>query len=60
MQLGTLTQTTLESPAAKRTLEDKGIKVVSVKRLRGYKNDGRPREQEMLVPVYAGSDFGSS
>ena len=60
MQLGTLTQTTLESPAAKRTLEDKGIKVVSVKRLRGYKKDGRPRKQEMLVPVYAGSDFGSS
>ena len=60
MQLGTLTQTTLKSAAAKRKLKDKGINVVPVKRLRGYKNDGRPREQKMLVPVYTGSDFGSS
>ncbi len=60
MQLGTLTQTTLKSAAAKRKLEDRGIKVVSVKRLRGYKKDGSPREQKMLVPVYTGSDFGSS
>ena len=52
MQLGTLTQTTLKSPAAKRKLKDNGIEVVSVKRLRGYNNDGRPREQDMLVPVY--------
>ena len=51
MQLGTLTQTTLKSPAAKRKLKDNGIEVVSVKRLRGYNSDGRPREQEMLVPV---------
>ena len=60
MQLGTLTQTTLKSPAAKRKLEDRGITVASVKRLRGYEKDGRPREQKMLVPVYTGSDFGSS
>ena len=60
MQLGTLTQTTLKSAAAKRKLKDKGINVVPVKRLRGYKSDGRPREQKMLVPVYTGSDFGSS
>ena len=60
MQLGTLTQTTLKSPAAKRKLKDKGINVVPVKRLRGYKKDGSPREQKMLVPVYTGSDFGSS
>ena len=52
MQLGTLTQTTLKSAAAKRKLKDNGIEVVSVKRLRGYNNDGSPREQEMLVPVY--------
>ena len=60
MQLGTLTQTTLKSAAAKRKLKDKGINVIPVKRLRGYKSDGRPREQKMLVPVYTGSDFGSS
>ena len=52
MQLGTLTQTTLKSAAAKRKLKDKGINVVPVKRLRGYKSDGRPREQKMLVPVF--------
>ena len=52
MQLGTLTQTTLKSPAARRELENRGITVASVKRLRGYNDDGRPRKQKMLVPVY--------
>ena len=58
MQLGTLTQTTLKSPAAKRELENRGIRVDSVMRLRGYDNDGSPREEKMLVPVYTGSDVG--
>ena len=58
MQLGTLTQTTLKSPAAKRELENRGITVASVVRLRGYKDDGQPREENMLVPVYTGSDAG--
>ena len=58
MQLGTLTQTTLKSPAAKRALENRGIRVDSVKRQRGCNSDGLPREDEMLVPVYTGGDFG--
>ena len=60
MQLGTLTQTTLKSPAAKRKLEDEGIEVLSAKRLRGYRKDGSKRRQKMLVPVYTGSGFGPS
>lgn len=60
MQLGTLTQTTLKSPAAKRKLEDEGIEVLSAKRLRGYHKDGSKRRQKMLVPVYTGSGFGPS
>ncbi|WOG25551.1 hypothetical protein [Endozoicomonas sp. 8E] len=51
MSLGTLTQKTLKSPLAKKSLEQRGFAVVSQKRLRGYDDKGKVKLQEMLVPV---------
>ncbi|WP_422409004.1 MULTISPECIES: hypothetical protein [unclassified Endozoicomonas] len=51
MSLGTLTQETLKSPLAKRSLEQRGFAVVNEKRFRGYDEKGKVHLQEMLVPV---------
>ena len=60
MNLGTLTQETLRSMPAKRKLEERGLIVVTEKRLRGYDKAGNARSEEMLVPRYNPGSFSTS
>lgn len=53
MNLGTLTQDTLGSDLAKKKLEERGLSVVTEKRLRGYDGMCNPRFEEVLVPKTA-------
>ena len=50
MSLGTLTQETLASPAARATLRRRGIEVSTEYRMRGRDQQGRPSYEPMLVP----------
>lgn len=50
MNLGTLTQDTLRSDLAKKKLEERGLSVITEKRLRGYDGMCNPRFGEVLVP----------
>ena len=50
MSLGTLTQNTLKSDAAKATLKKRGITVISEQRARGFNNLNEQVYYEMLVP----------
>ena len=50
MNLGTLTQQTLSSPAARLTLQRRGITVITEQRRRGYDETGTPLYQTVLVP----------
>jgi hypothetical protein len=51
MSLGTLTQNTLKSDAAKETLKKRGITVTSELRARGFNDSGEQVYHEMLVPI---------
>ena len=50
MNLGTLTQETLSSPAARRVLRNRGITVITEQRCRGYDGTGNPVYETVLVP----------
>lgn len=50
MSLGTLTQQTLASPAARATLRRRGIAVSTEYRMRGRDQQGNPSYEPMLVP----------
>jgi uncharacterized membrane protein len=51
MSLGTLTQNTLKSDAAKETLKKHGITVTNELRARGFNDSGEQVYHEMLVPI---------
>lgn len=50
MSLGTLTQQTLASPAARAALRRRGIEVGTEYRMRGRDQQGNPSYEQMLVP----------
>lgn len=50
MNLGTLTQETLSSPAAGHVLRNRGITVITEQRRRGYDETGNPVYETVLVP----------
>ena len=50
MSLGTLTQQTLASAAARATLKRRGIEVITEYRMRGRDQQGSPSYEQMLVP----------
>jgi hypothetical protein len=57
MSLGTLTQNTLKSDAAKATLKKRGITVISEQRARGFNNLNEQVYYEMLVPKSGSLNF---
>ena len=55
MNLGTLTQETLSSPAAQQVLRNRGITVITEQRRRGYDETGNPVYETVLVPKKSSS-----
>ena len=61
MSLGTLTQQTLKSDAARSALAERGIRVVTHYRRRGFIASGKERLVEVLVPeIDPGNSAGNS